>query len=233
MALSLVQHISAQILTSSATLDVTFASGTTFGSLIVVAVLNGNNAGGTNPTGVAWSDGTKPFTFAAGSRGTNGADKTECWYLPSAPSGKTVVRVTWPSATATDKQAVIFEVTGFLSDPFPFIASGVTGASSGSPLGPAARSNPVPSFIVGEIITVGSGVTSNPAAGNEFTTGGDITTQLNAACSLITSEGKSHQPQWTTSVATFCASTVVFQAWRASFVAPPRPPRAFRPGIAR
>lgn len=210
--MSIVQHTQGTITTSTNFIDVTFASLIGKGNLVVAEVLNGNNAGGTVPSGVNFSDASAAFTICVGSASKNGTDEVETWFLASAPASKQTVRVSFPTNTATDKQVVIYEVSGFTNPTYIAAAGTGAGASSGTPLSPIVSVNPVfgTSFIVAGIITTGSGVTANPRVGNEFTSGGDTTGVSNAACSLFSSRGGKHQAQWTTSAATFTANIVAF-----------------------
>jgi hypothetical protein len=205
MALTLAQHKFADA-GASPTQTVTVTS-TTAGSLLVVCEGNGSSR---TVTGV--TDGGDTFTQATSAAGSNGVDFSDAWYCLSGAGGKTSVVVTL-SGNAAECFVEVFEVTGFSTASFD-LANNIAGAASANTATGAAVTTTSTTGFVGAIeYSSNIGISANPKAGNEFTSGGDITGNNNAACSLISSTAASHTPVWTSVQATgaFVSTTVAFK----------------------
>lgn len=220
MALSLVQHKVAQTTASQLTVAVTVTS-TAVGALLVVCT--GNNGTRTvvsvtdNATG-----GSNTYVQASGAAGTTGVDQTDVWYcLSAAHAGATTVTVTFSGVAGTfNKEAWVFEVSGFTSAAFDLAANVTNGTGVASTdTGASVTTTSTTGFLVG-VITTSFTIAANPKAGNEFTSGGDISATSDAACSLISSTATAHQPVWTdgTATASFCSSTAAFKEASGGFV---------------
>jgi hypothetical protein len=211
---TLVQHKVGETSANQATVDVTVTS-TTAGNLGVVC---GMNTGTLTISGVADNapGGSSVYAQVPGSTfHGNANDMGEVWRCLSLKGGATTVTITFSAADTSIKDGFFSEVSG-LSSP---VTDGVntvsaqTGAGT-TDTGAAITTGATDGIAFGYINTSG-GVVSNPAGGNEFTSGGDVqATTGNAAVSLIYTTAASHTPVWTdvNSGATYGAATVAFKS---------------------
>jgi hypothetical protein len=213
---ALVQHATNGTTANQATVAVTIAASTAGNHIIVGA---GNN-GGLTVTGVTdnATGGSNVYSQIAGAqsdRDGGAGGKGDVWASLSTPrGGATTVTITFSSATTNVKVGFVDEVSGLVGaslDVAAVVNQQTTGTTDS---GASVTTSSTDGFVFGLCIT-GNGITANPAAGNEFTAGGDIESVISlwAACSLISTTAAAHQPKWTdTAGQNFCASTVAFKA---------------------
>lgn len=162
---------------------------------------------------------------AATSNGTAACQETTAnpdfhrhiYYLLSAPSGgSTAIQVNY-SATTVNREATCYEVTR-PSGSWAFDIAGHLDNQTGSGTtitGPAITTTSATGFMVAGV-SVGNTIPQggNPAAGNEFLTGGDIfTTTTDATQSSVVGSAASHTPIWTDSGASDnnCSDVAAFK----------------------
>src|SRR5262249_5426847 len=138
----------------------------------------------------------------------------DVWYAVNSRAGATSVTVTFNKTGTFEKNVEIWEVTGMATT-----ASGVvdvaavvnSGAATTSPQGAAGTTTVANGFVAALPFPHGS-TNANPASGNPFTAGCDVSNQSSVgAVSLISSAVGTYRPQWTTDLDTFNASTVAFK----------------------
>lgn len=198
------------IAATATTLTVTIPS-TTSGNLLIIAVGNGNSR---TINGITC--GASNFVQATSAAASTGTQRTDIWYILSAPAACTSAVVTY-SATATNREATVWEVTR-PSGSWTFDLANHVNAQTGSGTtltGPSISTTGSTGFMVG-YVSVGNTIPQggNPAAGNEFVAGGDIfSTTTDATNSSVSGSAAAHQPVWTDSGASdsFCASV---GAWK-------------------
>jgi hypothetical protein len=222
-AVTIVQHKANSSSTSASTLTVTIAANSA-GSLIVVGAGAGNNTTQRTISSVAdnATGGSNTYTCDANSQGssTSGTLKIAtkvCYCLSAAHAGATTITITY-SGSATYRDAVVWEVSGFTTAGFDTSAGTTNAVGVGTTdTGASVTTSGASGFVVGFIDT-GGWVTVNPKSGNEFTAGGDITSNNSAGCSLISASAAAHQPVWTdgNSAYNFAASTLAIKETHAS-----------------
>lgn len=225
MAIVVVQHKFVSTIANQNFADVT-VDATTAGSLLTCGAICDNLA----INGVAFSDGTNAFTAVAAADAVSGTKHSTIWYLPSAPAGKTTVRVTFAASGVDEKQGFVCEVTGFTT-PVVDTQAGLAGTGVGTvDTGPAVVTTVTNTFIAAVIQSGGGSITESPAAGNEFTSGGDAGTLDGGGCSLIAASAGSHTPVWTDSASgrTFASSVVAFKESSGA----PAAPVSYKRGVA-
>src|SRR5262249_46117139 len=193
------------------TLTVTIPA-TSVGQMIVVAM--GGNSGTRTITSVTDNPtaGTDTFTQVAGARHTTGSSFVDVWVaLKTAGSGATTITINY-TTNMNRRDAVVWVVNGFTNAGLD-VASGVNngvqagGSSTGASVTTTSSTN---EFVIGYVNTSGT-VTANPKAGNEFTSGGNITGNGDAGASLVTAAAAAHQPVWTDGGGNFASATVAFK----------------------
>lgn len=209
MAIAIVQHSSIPSNASSVTVALTVTP-TAKGNLLVACC--GNN-GGRVTLGV--TDGASDFKPVAGSVSSNVDGRaTDVWFLPLSSAGPTTITATFSGAPGTfEKSIFFFEVSGF-SSPGVDVAGVVNnGAGSGTDVNGAPVLTTSDQGFIAAIAIVASAIVDNPKTGNEFSSGGDLSTFSDAACSLISATAAAHQPVWTDSVSgvSFASSTAAFK----------------------
>jgi len=183
------------------------------GNLLVAGILSACSSQYATISSV--SDGTNNFTQFPNAVGETLVSPTyylsDVWYLPKSNSAKTTITVNLN--TSGDISVEIWEISGF-TNPIPDVAGVVNNGTdvANTDTGAAVITTSTTGFVVGENCTQYQ-VTANPAAGNEFTSGGDIDPNHNGFCSLISSTAASHQPTWTDSTngSLFVSSTAAFK----------------------
>jgi hypothetical protein len=217
---SIVQHLVAQTSANQTTVVATVTS-TGSARLLVVALGNG---GGRTVSTITDNIGNT-YVQASGAAATETADTfgSDVWYVLSAASGVTTITVTFSGAAGTfNKQCFFWEVSGFTTAAFDganAVSNGTTTASTAT--GAAVTTTSTNGFVVGIVIPT-QNVTGNPAAGNEFTSGGDISPTSDAACALISATAASHTPAWDLqNDGSFASSTA---AWKETAAAGPTLP---------
>ncbi len=191
----------------------TTVTATGSGNLLVAATLSAQPHFLT----ISVSDGTNSFIKFPEATGTDILNdaQAEIWYLPQSTSGKTLVTLTI-GASSDFIGLEVWEVSGF-TNPVPDAVGVVNdgaqtgGTAAGSPV----RTRSAKGFIVGMDLTSQS-ISSNPAAGNEFSSGGDIDAGGDAFCSLISTTAATHQPSWTDDGNTFTSITAAFKEFSTS-----------------
>lgn len=217
MAISIVQHVAKAQAAGSSSIAITVAA-TSAGNLLVVIV-------GGNPNTVTISSvtdnatgGSNTYAQRSGARGTDASRFIDCWRsLSAAHGGATTITITGSGANVED--AEFWEVSGFTTagdDVAAVVNNGVQ--SGGTATGAAVTTTSTTGFIVAGDMT-SAGVTANPKAGNEFTSGGDIDANSNAFCSLISTTAASHQPAWSDTGTSFTSNTVAFKETAGGFTA--------------
>ena len=186
MALAVVQHKFGSTNANQNTVAVTVTS-TGGGNLLVAGTYNN---GTMTVSGV--SDGTNNFTQFAGAQIANSNRIADCWYLSISTSGKTTITATFSVTNTSRKIAWVWEVSGF-SVPTTDGVAGTTGTAQ-NPTGASLTTKAVSGFLAA-VCGYANTISTNPAAGNEFTSGGDIA-DGNGGCSLISSSATAHQPAW-------------------------------------
>lgn len=197
-ALTLVQHVASDTAASGTTATATITANRG-GSMIVVGSVTGattiltvlkvtdNAPGGSNqyyPTGAFTSDATNALT-------------TDVWYAPICKPGATTITVTYNGgATTNNRDVFAFEVAGFQNPTVGDAQVTALKTGAGTDTGATARTIGSTGFIIG-VVTTFQTVTANPAVGNSFTAGGDISAIGQAACSKIFEGLGVHTPQWT------------------------------------
>lgn len=197
MAIVIVQHVGQRVATGAGTTaDFTVAS-TGAGNLLLVSASNGT---GNVNVSTAVSDGTTSFThWASGdfSNAISPAWNQQIWYLPASNAGKTTITVTMTSSGVTEA-FLFWEVSGFTTPATDVATPTAPLTGTGTALAGQSITTTGTGVVVG-IVLVQNSVASNPAAGNEFTSGGDVLSSGDAGCSLANSGAGSHQPNWTDS----------------------------------
>src|SRR5579885_584187 len=182
------------------------------GNLVVV----GACSTGTTAVSSITDNGSTANTYkeATGTKSTNGSAMCDIWYAVNSRSGATSISVTFSKSGTFEKNVEVWEVSGMAADPAQALdaASIVnSGPSTTSPSGGAVTTTTNSSFVAALLFPHGD-TTANPTAGNPFTAGGDISNQSSVgAVSLISAAAGTYQPQWTTSMDTFNASTAAFK----------------------
>ncbi len=182
------------------------------GNLIVVGVC----ATGSATVSSITDNGSTKNTYqeVPGSKSANGTSSCDVWYAVNSHSGATSITATFNKTGTFEKNVEVWEVSGMSTDVSQVIdtASVVNnGPSTTSPLGAAVTTTTNSSFIAAMMFPHGN-TTANPASGNPFTAGGDISSQSSVGqVSLISSVAGTYQPQWTTTNDTFNASTAAFK----------------------
>ncbi len=184
MPLTLVQHKVGKGTASPVTVT-TSALGS--GNLIVVLT---ETSGGSAGDVVSVADGTNTYTPIASAAATNGADYwLQAWYCARSASGPTTVTVTF-GGNGSKMAAFVFEVSGFTRPTVDVTNVVNSGTGSGTTISGASVTTTATAGFVAGVAAAFSSITVDPAAGNEFTAGGDIAASPNtvsAACSLISS----------------------------------------------
>ena len=211
-AVSVVQH-KVNFSGSGASSISTTVTATGSGNLLIAGTISAHS----HFPVISVSDGTNnfiKFPEATGIDILNDA-QAEIWYLPQSTSGKTLITLTIGS-TSTFIGLEVWEVSGF-TNPVPDATGTVNDGvqTGGTATGSAVRTRSSKGFIVGMDITE-QAVSSNPAAGNEFTSGGDIDAGGDAFCSLISTTAATHQPSWTDNGNTFTSITAAFKEFDTS-----------------
>lgn len=208
MAITLVQHKSNSS-ASGTTLAVTIAANSANNLIVVVA---GGGSATITVTGVSdnATGGSNTYVQAASARATATGHMIDCWYvLSAAHAGATTVTVTFSSSISGD--AFVMEVSGFTTAALDVVGTVNNGVQSGGQAtGASVTTTSTTGFIIAGDIT-NAGVTANPHAGNEFTSGGDVDGNSNAACSKISSTAAAHQPVWDDTGTVFVSNTVAFK----------------------
>ena len=187
-AASIVQHVSAESNANSVTISVTVAA-TGSSNLLVVGC---TNQGTRTVTGVA-DGGTNTYTERAGASVIFSAYSTEVWEDFSSSSGATSITCTFSGANGTFyKAAFVWEVSG-LTGGAADDGENTAGAFGANPVGGSVTTTSTAGFIVG-LVTDGNAITANPAAGNEFTSGGSnpspsstevMNSKIQGSCSFL------------------------------------------------
>ena len=215
-ALAVVQHKVNGSSANANTITITVTA-TGAGNLLVVGA--GNAAGPPDTTIASVSDGTNTFTHAPNSHAydqiTTGYD-TDMYYLLSSTAGKTTITITFNGAAATYyKVAWFWEVSGFTSAQYDAGNNLPYGLGSGTTVTGAGVPTSSTTGFVAAIIVPQQRISTNPKAGNEFTSGGDIsaTPGFDGGVSLISSTAALHTPVWVdnTSGDSFVSSIAAFR----------------------
>lgn len=186
-----------QTTASQTTADVTISP--TAGNPLVIGA---GNYGTRTVSSVATlgGSGSDSFTQCASAAAAGSTRGTDVWYLATAGSGRTGVRITFSGIAGTfNKEGYCWELSGIVGT-FTFDLANGTGATgtTSQPTTPAITTTGAGTgFAVGVIVTEDS-VTLNPetSPANEFTSGGIIGATSDAACSLLNPTSASHQAQW-------------------------------------
>ena len=210
MAITITQHKFTDTSASANTAAVTLTSTGASKLLVVLSA----NTGARTVTSVTDNKSNSYTQFP--SAAINGANSRslDCWYCAGAISGVTTVTVHYSGSAGTFEKVVeVWEVAGFTSPATDGTASVGTGTCVATTATGASVTTTRTVGFVAAIIVVGGAIAANPASGNEFTSGGDITSNANAACSLISTTAAGHQPVWTdnTSSDAFTTITVAFK----------------------
>lgn len=208
-----VQHKVTDTTASGVTGPNTLAAATRDGNLIVVGSCNSNNRLVNSVTDNA-TGGSNLYYQAAFSSSTKiaGLIIGDIWYSPNSRPGATTVTINYSGSAGTDgRDNFTWEVEGFKNvvlDKTTY-ANSVTG--NGTDTGPNIISTGIDGFIAALDCTDNI-VSAAPAAGNEFTAGGDISAgSTNGGISLISQPG-GHVPAWSDgSGAIFGASIAAFK----------------------
>lgn len=215
MAISLVQH-KFNSSASGTTVAVTIAANSA-GNLIVVGAGGGSSS--VTVTGVTdnATGGSNTYVQASGARATATGHMVDCWYvLSAAHAGATTVTVTFSGSISGD--AFVMEVSGFTNCALDVVGVVNNGAQSGGlAVGATVTTTSTTGFIIAADIT-NNAVGANPHSGNEFTSGGDVDANSNAACSLISTTAAAHQPVWDDNGTIFTSNTVAFKESSSTFV---------------
>lgn len=206
MALSVVQHKLANSAANSTTLDITVTS-TGAGNLLVCGA---SNQGTRTVTGI--SGGGTWVQFPSAEITVSGRE-TDIWYVVSSSSGVTTVTITYSGAAGTfSKTGEVWEVSGFTTAAEDGANTTSGNTAGGTMTGAAVVTTSTNGFVVGINGNAATGtIDQNPAAGNEFTSGGDSVDRFGAV-SLISSTAVSHTPAWhVTADVAFVASTAAFK----------------------
>lgn len=205
------QHAANASTISGTTLTVTIPA-TNVGDMIVVAAGGNSNSRTISSVRDNATGGSDTFTQATGARRTATNLFSDVWYvLKTTRSGATTVTITY-SGSLSRRDAVVWVVSGF-NNPAVDVVGGV---NNGVPVAQTSTgasvttTSTVEEFVAAFIRTNGT-VTSNPKAGNEFTSGGDITSNGSAGASLITASAGAHQPVWTNTGTAFASTTIAFK----------------------
>lgn len=213
MPIALRSHQGTDSAANATTAQLTGITATLSGSLIVVGAAN---VGGRTVTGVTDNIGNA-YTQATGAAGaaTAGTLGTDIWYRLSATSGVTSVTVTFSGAAGTfNKDVWVDEVTGFTTAALDVANALNEGSGSATTDTGAAVTTTAAAGFVAAVIATGSGILTNPKAGNEFSAGGDVVANtLNAMCALISASAATHTPAWTDfdTAPSICGSTAAFK----------------------
>ena len=210
-AVTLTQHNKVASAANSVSATLSGLTSTT-GSVCVV----GTNTNTTRTVSTVTDNIGNTYVGVSGATATNFTNNTtEIWRTFSCGAGVTSITVTWSgSAAVFDKEIFFFEVTGCTSCADD--TSGHTNNGSGVSnvyTGPSITTTGTSGFSAA-VIALGSSIDQNPNSGNEYSSGGDISSNGNAAASLIYSTAASHQPVWhgTGASSNFCASVAAFKA---------------------
>lgn len=206
---TVIQHVLGASTANAVTLAITISAAGTGNALLVGT----GNAGDRTVTGI--SDGTNSLTQATNTPATWGAFSlgTDGWYLLSTTPGATTITITFSGAAGTfAKYGEVWEVSGIINPQFD-AGNNTSDGVGASDIMTGPSLNMTRSGFVAAIVTGQSGngdITVNPSVGNEFVSGGDISSDtFFAGCSYIeNSISGTHQPKWTSgsSSPNFCAS---------------------------
>ena len=212
MAMTVTQHKSGHSIANATTVDITMTS-TASGAVLVVGCAN---AGTRTVSTVTDNTGSNTYTQATGAAASAnaGVDATDMWYCLAPASGVTTITITYTGAAGTFvKDGTAWEVAGFITPAFD-VGGGVSNLTqtTGSWNGPTINAGGTKNFIAAETKgPAGLVIDVNPAAGNEFTSGGDIASGTDSAgCSLKSAASGNHTPAWHSgnSFIDVCASAV-------------------------
>ena len=209
-AITVVQHKHAAW-ASGSTIAVTITANSASNMLVVCAANRTTLTVSTvadNATG-----GSNTYTqFGAGSaHGVNGTRESDCFKtLSAAHAGATTVTVTFSGTVTNSAHAEVWEVSGFVTAAED--GGNHNGTTGANPAGASVTTTSTTGFCVGALETNGS-LTANPAAGNEFTSGGDSASGADnyGFVSLISSTAAAHNPAWTATSAAWVESTACFK----------------------
>jgi hypothetical protein len=184
---------------STSTTHAITVSAITAGNLLVIAEGNNNSR---TITKVCTDGGTcaagNSFTQATSAAATSGTNRSDIWYLLSAPSGgSTTITVTF-SASATGREGTVWEVAR-PSGSWAFDLASNTSAGTGSSntvSSPSITTTGSTGFVAA-IAVVGTTVDKSPNPGNECVAGGNIFTgSTDTTASTISSSAAAHQCVW-------------------------------------
>jgi len=186
-------------------------SPTAAGSLIVIGVCGTGSA----KTNSIADDASNTYQQVSGARSARSASWCEIWYAVNSKAGASTVTVTFSKSGTFEKNVEVWEVSGMdtgVSTVLDTAAVVNSGASTTNPAGAGVTTAATNEFIAAMMFPNGN-TTANPAPGNEFTAGGDISDQSSVGyASLIAANAGAHQPKWTTTSGGFNASTAAFKS---------------------
>lgn len=203
-------HSTTNSTAANAFVTLTLIGATSTGSMNVVGCGNNGNRTVSSVTDSA----SNTYTQAASAAGSDGTHNSDVWYALSPTTGVTTVTCNFSGAAdGTNKEIWVWEFPKQGNTWVFDLAAGINGTcASSADTGASVTTTHTEGFVVGVCIT-SNNITASPAAGNEFTFGGDIGATADGGASLLSTTAASHTPAWTDTClpTTFGSSTAAFK----------------------